>query len=582
MLRDNPFYILRIPMRAPKEKVMAAAETQSLRSDSGMYDHLAYQLVNPVKRLEAELDWFPQEDDETVSVIMEAVRKGEPVFHEMASVLSDLGRINAAVYDLSISDPDTWADSPGDRDKVKVFDAIEKNLGSYLSHDLLTAINEERQAAGISGIDMRTLYAEDAAKKERIADSLSDLIGKMTCENRLSFMNILADSAKGADPGAALLFCMLADRFETGIIAEYSALSEELKDIINGVTAHGGILDTGFRIRKYNRKLTEWLRYDRPLQIAAALRGASRQESTDMLVRSLGMTERIVKKDDPVNCYEFLEQLEEQFAALPCAKIMIAGNRKQVGDLITKLTRDTPENIIRKRRFGKKASLIGNIMLIAMFLFIVIRVLISPSETELAQDPSSSYYGEIRLPYSMNYQGEYEEVSMPPTGFIFQDTMGDEGRSVSLTIRGPESTDSFVRISDRDYGNDTHIYLPGEEAPLTDKLPSELDREILREVTGEDPQTYNGVEQIPADAAILSVMVRAGEETQVTLPPGEYYLSWDHGKTWYGWKLRFTAQPSRLTRRATENIMPEMSPLADTLYIFEEDKSYCIEPEPEL
>ena len=65
MLRDNPFYIFEIPMDASKERIMAAAERQSLRSDSGNCDRMAEMLVKPAIRLEAELDWFPQEEEET-------------------------------------------------------------------------------------------------------------------------------------------------------------------------------------------------------------------------------------------------------------------------------------------------------------------------------------------------------------------------------------------------------------------------------------------------------------------------------------------------------------------------------------
>ena len=101
-LAKDPFYILNIPVRADKGLIAEAADQQSLIYDADLCGSAMDKLLNPVRRLEAELDWFPQEDEETVRIISEAVRNRLPVPEETVSKLGGLGWINASVYDLSL------------------------------------------------------------------------------------------------------------------------------------------------------------------------------------------------------------------------------------------------------------------------------------------------------------------------------------------------------------------------------------------------------------------------------------------------------------------------------------------------
>lgn len=564
MLRDNPFYIFEIPMDASKERVMAAAERQSLRSDSGNCDRMAEMLVKPAIRLEAELGWFPQEDEETIRAILEAVKREEPVPDVTVSGLSELGKLNVEVYELSLHEPSGWNDSFEDRKRT--LDAIGKHLYSFFTDDLLTAINEERREAGISELDRYILRTGASEKRKRVEDDLSDLIGKMTDEQELTFMNLMADSFASGDRGdvsEALLFCALAERFETRISAKYVTLTEELNAAIDRVNKPGGFFTMHFRRKRYNEKMSAWLRYDKPLHVAAALSGFTRDESMNMLCRCLGLISKLVSVDGPVDCYEFLNALEEQFAAVPCAKELIAENKEKVGKLIKKLLKDTPENAIRKRNFERKSSKFTTAFLIVMFLFFGFAMLTTPSEFEQANDPSSSVYKEMRLSYEIDPHGEFKQIRMPLTGFIFQDTMGDEGRSVTVILKGDINTSSFVRISDRDYGDETYIFLPDEEVPIAYKLPLEDEKEIKQD-------------DVPPDAKILSVMVKDDEETEITLPPGEYYLSHDYGYFWYGWRLRFSGEQQMILDPYPKFKIPEMKPMNSSPVTFESGKKYII------
>lgn len=551
MICDNPFYILNIPMVASAKEIANAAETQSLVNDEKSCRGAMNELLNPARRLKAEFDWFPQEGENVVLSICEAVRSGQPIPDELMAGSGGLGRINAMLYDLSLEDPDNWADHP--------YEYGEKigTIGSLLDvldiDTILEAVNEERSAAGISPASRDALVAEAGRKFARTADLISSLTGKMTTDNALRFMNSLADiyekdavdddSGKATD--GARLFCALADRFEAHTTKEYNTLSEKLKSIENAVPENGIVLGKSLRLKKYMRKLDAWLRYDRPLQVSAALRGDKREERWDILVRSAGMLFRTTKTNQSLYVYECLNELMRKFAAVPAADLWILIRRRQVEELITEQTGCSAEEALRKERERKRKDRNGfvfeMVVFLAVALFAFVSILTAPPELEQANDPSTDYYYEVRKPNEVNAHGDYQELKVPPTGFVFQDTMGDSGRSVTLTIKGFDNMDSFVRISDRDCGSETYIDTPEE------------------------------------DARILSIMVREGDETTVTLPPGEYLISRDTGGIWYGWDLRFQkiSPPGGLPSQDVRP--PEMRPLSDEPYAFEEGNEYSID-----
>lgn len=585
MLKTNPFYILNIPMSSDRTRIADAAEQRSLVYDPDICGRAMDRLLNPARRLAAELDWFPGEDEETVKSIKEAVTAGRAVPADVEGTLNGIGAVNALIFRLEAS---LKAGSKGGQaaaaDAIKT---IENRFGTLDRDVLLDVVNNARREAGITQATAGQLETELRHKLERTTEELIDCIGQMTETARLTLMDSLAAQYTGAakpdtsaDNGGSELFCLLADRFDIDTIQERAALEEELDAVIYSVTEHGRMFNITGLMKKYYRTLDKWSRYERPLQTAAALRGASHEESLDVVRKSLDMIMNVVKKDDPVSGYEFLCTLGDTFAAVPGAAELIDPVRSQVGELIFKLTKKTPEEAVRNKRKEKARTKAGIIILLCMFAVIGLLVLLTPSEEEQAYDPSTGYYHEIRLPYSQNYQGEFEELSMPPTGFVFQDTMDEAGRTVTLHIKGNADRSTVLRISNQDYGDGTYIYLPGEKMPDSDKLPGEISEDAAREAgapADAEEQVADVETGAPADARILTIMIRDGEETDITLPPGEYYISSDDGYSWYGWRLRFNRQFNTGLNGTYEYAYPEMKPEFDKPLALEEGKEYTLD-----
>ncbi len=516
-LAKDPFYILNIPVRADKGLIAEAADQQSLIYDADLCGSAMDKLLNPVRRLEAELDWFPQEDEETVRVISEAVRNRLRVPEETVSKLGDLGWINASVYDLSLMGADDWIRNI--YGPVKTIIRIGELLDTYASSELLDSVNEARRRAGISEAAPVTFRKEAERKADRTADELAEIICKAPEKYQLQVMNRLATVyAQDGSAGGSRLFCVIADRFEIHTAEKYNALTKELEKAILDIINKS--LFRGFRLKSFSRKLGKWGQYDGPLRTAAALRGIKRAESVTILNEILIMIRAIIStriRMEPQDVCEYIGVVSREFASLPGADLMIKDSLKDYYELVSKLTGKSVEEVARKRERDRTREKFSYIFLTAFLVFMLFAIIAGDKPSD---DTSGSSF--TNDPYKQNAYGSYETVSMPPSGYVFQDTMKEEGRTVNIHIRGLDDYHSFVRISDRYCPDDTYIYTAfGADGD-----------------SNEDASDDGSIE----NAKLLSIMVGAGEELDVSLPPGEYCISWDYGTEWYGWTYRFTPQ----------------------------------------
>ena len=72
-LIDNPFYILKCMPESSKSTIHEQAEERSFDIDENICKNAENILINPKKRLQAEISWFPGFEIKTVSDRVKAV-----------------------------------------------------------------------------------------------------------------------------------------------------------------------------------------------------------------------------------------------------------------------------------------------------------------------------------------------------------------------------------------------------------------------------------------------------------------------------------------------------------------------------
>ena len=70
-LRHNPFYILGASMTDNKRRIMELAEEKSLFGDEEAVEEAKTILLDPIRRIDAELSWFPESDGRSAQALAE-------------------------------------------------------------------------------------------------------------------------------------------------------------------------------------------------------------------------------------------------------------------------------------------------------------------------------------------------------------------------------------------------------------------------------------------------------------------------------------------------------------------------------
>ena len=542
MLKDNPFCVLNIPMSADKRRIYSSVEELGLEADPSACEEAALVLVHPAKRLDAELDWFPEDDESTVRMIREAVRAGMPVPGEVESELSASGKLNTAMNGLGLRFP------PGCKVKAAVLEEevqkIDILTGRCSADDMTAGINRVRASAGITEVTAEAVKHAWEEKRQRITAELAQILDRLDLRDHVAVMSRLVESCRTG--GNAFRFGSiiydLADRYEIRMQAETEKLTEDLVNSVERTEKYARTsLDFTVYYRSFNRKFKRWKKIIAPVQAAAYARGADHQSSIAAWEKIHGIIHTAMLKSSLFEAFQLAESMKDSFAYVPSLAGRLDYDMNLVRKGIEFVVKKAPEDYVRNEKKQKAKSIWMRVIILLMVLFYAVICIIAPTDEEVAKDPGSKAYREMSLPEKRGSNGEFEQVRMPGTGFVFQDTMGDEsGRVCRITVKNNDYHNNyFMRFSDRVCGDESIV-----------------------EASGGD--------------RILSFLVRIREETEITLPPGDYYISYDYGYNWYGWMHRFTSgqdPPAGLP----EIKLPVMEPASDKPYTFEEGKNYTVE-----
>jgi hypothetical protein len=113
-IQDHPFQLLGITARTGKREILDRAEL-AISADPETVSSSRLQVTHPIKRIEAEVSWFPGISPVRVRQLLDELQHDASLplsFEEKLGGVDELGRFNALAYWLlecnSLTGP-TWA-----------------------------------------------------------------------------------------------------------------------------------------------------------------------------------------------------------------------------------------------------------------------------------------------------------------------------------------------------------------------------------------------------------------------------------------------------------------------------------------
>lgn len=204
-LLANPFFMLKLSLRDSKHKIVAAVEEFALRDTSGLEDDAAADLLNPRKRLVAEIGWFHGVSPALAQKLLGKVMAKEPTIVAESKNLHPLSRCNIGV---------TWLihHQPGGAKLASWIRRISTSFEQVKLAQLIDLINEERRVSGFPQVKDASLVAAALLSHRQ---AVSRAISGVLTENQSpgSVLSTVLDQIEHLDHVPALIED-LVQRFE--------------------------------------------------------------------------------------------------------------------------------------------------------------------------------------------------------------------------------------------------------------------------------------------------------------------------------------------------------------------------------
>ena len=293
-LRHNPFYILGASMTDNKRRIMDLAEEKSLFGNEKAIEEAKTILLDPIRRIDAELSWFPELDGRSAQALAEWLID-EKNYIDIETV--GMSRINENT-DL-ISNPDKIEQL---NEESFANDILELAHG-FRDLDilgLLYMINQHRALGGFPEIVDEYLFSD------KIDDRRSEVMGVIQrCTESLPIETLLKSfyliAYRDTDDGKVQASILVED-----IVRFYENNMSTQEFMENEATAIRGLLESikqGARQKSQDSayvmnlamslksELQKWQKVVLPMQIVSASQGKEHKISSDVLydIRSAGI-----------------------------------------------------------------------------------------------------------------------------------------------------------------------------------------------------------------------------------------------------------------------------------------------------
>ena len=97
-LEKNPFFVLEVAPTDKRATIISKAEEKAFFLEGNSCDEAQASLLNPSKRLSAEMDWFCGCDEATTSNIRQSINNKTTI---STDGLTGLAKLNATLYNFA-------------------------------------------------------------------------------------------------------------------------------------------------------------------------------------------------------------------------------------------------------------------------------------------------------------------------------------------------------------------------------------------------------------------------------------------------------------------------------------------------
>ena len=328
---ENPFAILKASTRDRKAHLNELAEEAALHGDHDSAVNARNVLSNPRTRLAAEVAWFPGLSPKRITLTLERIAQGG---YPVLDGFSPLSSANFVVETL-----ETYAKG-GAADLQGGIEELASHVEDIDVDDVLQAINEDRQAAGLPSITDPSLVEAEINERikhyERTATEL--LEGLPTMEMVTVYEGLISDSTnEGEDVGHRLIDALI-DSYELKASSFLTEEAERIRGLIEKARAaadrHVSEKQVRASVNEIIGALRMWDQVAQPIQLAYKSRGLTHDESHDLAFAARGLGIDLFNKHDYLDDAKLMsEAIQELFSEVAAVSDRVEEDIEALDDI---------------------------------------------------------------------------------------------------------------------------------------------------------------------------------------------------------------------------------------------------------
>ena len=285
-LRHNPFYILGASLTDNKRRIMELAEEKSLFVDEEAVEEAKTILLDPIRRIDAELSWFPELDVETARAVALHLVEGTAI---PSCSLNGVGKITECVETMRRTQYDECSNKAEFADNIF---ALARGFRDLDYATLQDTLNRSRREAGFSEITDEYLIADKIDNRRlEVIEIIQQRMDSLSIEKLLRNLYLIAryDTDEGKIQ-ASILVEDIIRFYESNMMTqefmenEANAIRSLLDSIKQAVSKNEQNFTYAMNLAKaLTGELQKWQTAVFPMQIIAASHGKEHRISYDVL-----------------------------------------------------------------------------------------------------------------------------------------------------------------------------------------------------------------------------------------------------------------------------------------------------------
>lgn len=309
---QNPFFILKASTRDRKSRLIELAEEATLQGDNELAVSARNVLSNPRTRLAAEMAWFPGLSPKRVGDTLDLIGQGN---YPNLQGLNPLSRANFAAEALKIH---AAGDLPGLEEAIQV---LSNEVEEVDPEDVMLAVNEDRQVAGIPAInDLALVEAQISERVRHFERTVTAYMEGLSSRDMVDTYEGLVSwsTNEGEDEGQRLIYA-LVDSYELKAGEFLTGEAERIKKLIENTKAAADRKVSEKQVRtgvnEIIAALRTWDGVAQPVQLAYKSRGRDHDESQNLANKARNFGVHLFNKHDYLEDAKLLSAaLQELFS----------------------------------------------------------------------------------------------------------------------------------------------------------------------------------------------------------------------------------------------------------------------------